>query len=234
MHNTQEKLISGQVLDNKQKIRPYHILGLLFIFTIILSNLVAIKIAYFFGMHVLSSIFFFPLISIISSIVTEVYGFKSNLRLIWFAGFINFMCGLLLYLAVLMPGAPGIETNIYFDEVMTMTAKIFFACFVSFIIGTYAQTYLLAKLKVKYNGAHSAARIIFSAFIGTIFETIIFVSCVYFEFEEVPTLKLILVSIFIKLFSQIFFYPITSAIIEYIKNTEKIDYYDFKTKFSFF
>ena len=231
----EERAISIKSISERQKIRPFHILSLIFIFIFVISNIAAAKMTFIAGKNIFSGIVYFPFIYIINDIITEVYGFKASRKIIWVAAIMNCTCAILLYLAVLMPDAPGIENNAHFNQIFQLSSQILITSIISFVLGEYVNSIVLAKLKLKLNGKFFAMRAIFSTLIGCIVETLIFVSVVFYNTNlEGYILSLSITLIGIKLIYEIIFMPITSMIVKYLKDTEHLDFYDYNTKFNLF
>lgn len=228
-----DKPVSSQEISEKQDIRPYHIICLFYTFILILSNIAAVKVTDIFGINIVSSIFFFPMMYVLSAILTEVYGFKANLKILWFASSVNLVCAILLYVTVLLPNAPDMETNIIFNNVVTLIVKSFFGCIISFFIGNYISSYLLSKTKVIYGGRFITLRIILTSIAGLSVETIIFITTLYAGSDH-SLMPLVLVAILTKSMYQVILYPLTMFTIEYLKNRDQVDHFDFKTKYCFF
>ncbi len=227
--------VSSKLINESQRIRPYHILSLLFVLIFMLSNIASVKMAEIAGKNIFSGIIYFPLIYIINDIITEVYGFNASRKTIWAAAIINIACAILLYFAVLLPNAPGIENNFHFNQIFELSTKILIASITSFVLGEYVNSIILAKLKLKFTGRFFAFRAILSTLLACICETLIFVTIVFYHthFDE-SILELSITLIAIKIIYEIAFIPITSVVVRYLKDTEHIDFYDYKTKFNLF
>lgn len=227
--------VSTKLIYESQRIRPFHILSLLFVLIFILSNIAAAKMALVAEKNIFSGVLYFPLIYVINDIITEVYGFNASRKTIWAAAIINIACAVLLYFAVLLPDAPDIENNLHFNKIFELSAQILIASITSFVLGEYVNSIVLAKLKLKFTGRFFAFRAIFSTLLACIVETLIFVTIVFSRTHSKESiLEFSLTLIGIKIMYEILFIPFTSVIVRYLKDTEHIDFYDYKTKFNLF
>src|SRR5688572_22687420 len=130
-----------------------------FVTVIICSNLIGpAKIVQFdwlpfaFGAGVL----FFPVSYIFGDILTEVYGYARSRRVIW-AGFIAMLFATVMSTVVLtMPADPTEPYNKVIhpalETVFGATWRIILASVIAFWLGDFANSYVLAKLKVKTEG----------------------------------------------------------------------------------
>ncbi|GAB4169812.1 MAG: hypothetical protein Tsb006_7700 [Rickettsiaceae bacterium] len=78
----------------------YSALSTAFTVALILSNLGALKISDFFGYAVDGGTMVFPLLYILSDILTEVYGFSASRRVIWTAFFYNILLSAYIYFII--------------------------------------------------------------------------------------------------------------------------------------
>lgn len=234
MLNFREKIIKTENIYNKLKIKPYHFLGITIIFILMISNVARAKISSVYGYEVSSGIYFFSIIYPLICIVTEVYGFKSTMKLVWIALLANIVSSLLLYLATIMPSAPDMSTNEYFDKIFTLNISIFILVIFSFVFGSYLTSIFVARTKVIFFGRYILARFIFSSLMGVIVESFIFYIAMFSKFHDIYILPVIFISLLIKFCYQLILAPIAVLTSRLIKDNEQIDYYDYKTRFTIY
>ncbi|HOV39676.1 MAG TPA: VUT family protein, partial [Spirochaetales bacterium] len=74
---------------NPEKMRFFPFLTALFVTTLIVSNIIGVKIVNLFGMYVPAAMILFPFAYIFGDILTEVYGFARARQVIWMGFFCN-------------------------------------------------------------------------------------------------------------------------------------------------
>lgn len=223
------------VVISSTKIGYYHIFAISFSFIFIISNLAAIKIGYFFGVFLDTGTAYFPLLYIINDIVTEVYGFKASRRIIWLAIFANILFVFLLSIAVNLPSADGYFTNYAFNTLFVLSPRILVASISSFLIGEYINSVILSTSKISFKGKLFMFRAVISTFIGVTLESFLFATIAFYG--VIPTMEIFYMTItliFAKVLYGLVSVPISAKIVKFLKISENVDFYDYKTKFNIF
>lgn len=215
-----------------KNINLYTILYMLFAVIYIQCNLAAVKIGNFFGYPLDTGTIFFPLLYIINDIITETYGFKHSRFTIWSAIFCNvfFLAG--MSIAVVIPAYDGWEHQAAFDFIYTSSPKIVFASVLAFAGGEYFNSYILSNLKNKYRGKYFAGRALTSTFIGASLESVIFSFIAFYdEISLAAFFEMNIMLVGVKVLYELLTLPITTKIIQYIKEKDKAD--DYEKDFNF-
>jgi uncharacterized integral membrane protein (TIGR00697 family) len=213
--------------------KSFLFLAILFTSFLILSNITGFKISQIGDIHFAPVIIFFPITYIISDIFTEVYGFASSRMVIWFALLANLIVVLAAYFLCIFPPSSQWEHNDAFNIVFKLSPVIFFASMVSYIVGEFLNSFILAKLKIYTKGKNFFLRAMSSSIISlavdtTIFYLIAFSTILAFE----VMLKIILAEFLFKVLFEVLFFPVTKHVSEYLKKKDKVDFYDTKTNFN--
>jgi uncharacterized integral membrane protein (TIGR00697 family) len=166
----------------------------------------------------------FPLTYIFGDLLTEVYGFAKSRKIIW-TGFITLaLATLLLYITSLFPAAPGWENDQAWHAVMGLVPRVALASFAAYLVGEFANSITLAKMKAKRPDQGPAKRFVVSTLVGQFFDTILF-CCVAFlgviDFEL--WLKLLGSNYVFKVGVEIILLPITVFVVRLLKKTEGLD-----------
>ena len=110
--------------------------------------------------------FVFPLSYVIGDVLTEVYGYARARRCIW-AGFVaTLFMAVMSWVVVALPPAsdwPGQEA---YESVFGQVPRIVLASVVAFWAGEFANSYVLARMKVMTKGRHLWSRTIGSTWSG--------------------------------------------------------------------
>lgn len=209
------------------------IVGTLFTAFLILSNLTAFKLAAFGSFSLPAGIIFFPLTYVFDNILTEVYGFKISRRIIWMALIANTIIFLGTWLTIYLEPSPFWHEQQAYSTVYHATFRVFIASTISYFFGEFTNSIILAKLKVMLLGKYLWLRALSSTMIGVGIDTILFMHIAFlFVLPYQQIWKVIGVMYFLKVIYEIFVLPITYKITHFLKRKDKMDYYDFTTRFN--
>jgi uncharacterized integral membrane protein (TIGR00697 family) len=180
-----------------------------------------------------AGILFFPISYVIGDILTEVYGYGRARRCIW-AGF-----GALLFMAfmsfvvVALPPAPNWGGQAAYEQVFGQVPRIVFASMVAFWAGEFANSYVLARMKVWTKGKHLWSRTIGSTVVGQGVDSIIFYPLAFYGvWESDLLLQVLLIQWALKVGWEVLLTPVTYAVVGTLKRREGVDVYDEATNFT--
>ena len=180
-----------------------------------------------------AGVLFFPVSYVLGDVLTEVYGYARARRCIW-AGF-----GALLFMAfmawvvVALPPATTWEGQAAYEAVFGQVPRIVFASIVAFWAGEFANSYVLARMKVWTKGRHLWTRTIGSTFVGQGVDSLIFYPLAFYGVWDTGTLLLVLLTQFaLKVGWEALLTPVTYAVVGWLKRREGIDAYDTDTDFT--
>jgi len=214
----------------------YKYFNLILVFNItflLVADVTAGKIIEIFGFPATASTLLFPVVYIISDIMTEVYGYAVARRMLWYTILASFMAGIAYQLAVYMPAAQGFDNGDAYKVVLGSVPRIMIVGWFAVFCGDIVNNYILAKMKIWTKGRHLWLRTISSTFLGQIVNSLLF----YFAalFGVIPLELLInamIFSIVAKTLIEIAMTPVTYLVIVKLKKVENIDHFDVKTNFN--
>ena len=198
----------------------------LFTGTLIASNIVAVKISDFGGHFLDSGNIVFPVSYILGDILTEVYGYKQARRIIWSAFLANALALGVIVAAGQLPPAPFWEDQESYEAILGQTWRIVLASFVAFLVGEFANSMVLSRLKVITAGRFLWLRTIGSTLIGQGLDTILFIT-IAFTGTGIPDLPMLMWKTWVfKVAFETLATPITYVVVTALKRVERIDTYD--------
>lgn len=198
----------------------------LFTGTLIVSNIVAVKISDFGGYYLDSGNIVFPISYILGDVLTEVYGFKTARRVIWSAFFANALAVGAIVLAGQLSPAPFWEGQASYDAILGQTWRIVTASFVAFLAGGFANSIVLSRMKIATNGRFLWLRTIGSTIIGEGLDTVLFVT-IAFTATGIPDLHVLMWQTWVfKCAFETAATPFTYLVVNLLKRAEGIDVYD--------
>src|SRR6202142_4383222 len=123
----------------------------------------------------LAGVLFFPISYIFGDILTEVYGYGRDRRVVW-AGFAALAFASLMAAVVvhLPPSAASRAGQASVEAVFGNTPRIVVASISAFLCGTFVNSYVLAKMKIWSRGRWLWTRIVGSTLCGELVDSVIF------------------------------------------------------------
>ncbi len=234
------KRIEGQEGARRQ-FRYYDLVMAGFVAILLLSNIIGASkpsyvtlpngVEWSFGAGVL----FFPISYIIGDVLTEVYGYAHARRVIW-AGFgaLIFMA-FMAWVVVSLPPAKDWPGQPAYEFVFGNSWRIVAASMLAFWAGEFANSYVLARMKVWTGGKYLWTRTIGSTVIGQGFDSLIFYPLAFYGLAGWPPEQLMQVVIsqwLIKTGWEVLLTPVTYIVVGFLKRREGVDVFDTDTDFS--
>ncbi|KZX51549.1 MAG: queuosine precursor transporter [Pseudomonadota bacterium] len=224
-----------------QHFRYYDLVMAAFVTILLLSNLIgASKPSYVtlpligqwsFGAGVL----FFPVSYIIGDILTEVYGYARARRVIWTGFAALLFMAFMAWVVVQLPPAAGWPGQEAYEFVFGNSWRIVLASMVAFWAGEFANSYVLAKMKIWTAGRHLWMRTIGSTVVGQGLDSLIFYPLAFWGLAGWPVellWQVVLSQWAIKTAWEALLTPVTYAAVGALKRAEQVDLYDTETDFS--
>jgi len=180
---------------------------------------------------------FFPISYIFGDILTEVYGYARSRRVIW-AGFLAMLFATVMSAVVLaMPPDPTEPYNRVIqpalETVFGATWRIILASVVAFWLGDFANSYVLAKMKVRTEGRFLWMRTIGSTIVGQGIDSAVFYPIAFLGIWSTDVmLKVVLFNWAFKVGIEAALTPVTYKVVGELKRVEAEDYFDRDTNFT--
>lgn len=182
-----------------------------------------------------AGVLFFPVSYVIGDVLTEVYGYANARRVIW-TGFaaLLFMAFMAAVVVALPPAAdwPGQEA---YEFVFGNSWRIVLASMTAFWVGEFANSFVLAKMKLWTSGRYLWTRTIGSTFVGQGLDSLIFYPLAFYGLAGWPIEQLwevVLSQWLIKTTWEALLTPVTYAVVGFLKRREGVDVFDSSTDFS--
>ena len=180
---------------------------------------------------------FFPLSYIFGDVMTEVYGYARARKVIW-AGF-----GAMLFVTVMsfvilrLPGSPAEAYNAQLQPALEMvfgnTWRITVGSILAFWIGDFANSFVLARMKVMTRGRWLWTRTIGSTIVGQGIDSLVFYPIAWYGIWGVSSLTQVIASNWIiKVSIEVLFTPVTYLVVGWLKRAEQEDFFDYNTDFT--
>jgi len=228
-------------MPERKRYKYYDLIMAAFVAVLLCSGIIGVqKVSYvtlpFIGEYIFGAgVLFFPISYLFGDVLTEVYGYKRSRRVIW-AGFgALIFASLMSFIITRLPPARTMSAeqvnavNLVFGQ----TWRIAFASLIAFWAGEFANSFVLAKMKIATNGKYLWSRTIGSTFAGEAVDSLIFYPLAFFgTWSNEQVVMVMIGNYFLKVFWEVVATPFTYLIVGYLKRAEHEDYFDRETDFN--
>jgi uncharacterized integral membrane protein (TIGR00697 family) len=181
-----------------------------------------------------AGVLFFPFSYFFGDILTEVYGYARDRRVVW-SGFAALVfASIMATVIVRLPPAdywqdhqPAVEA------IFGSTPRIVTGSIVAFWSGSFVNSYVLAKMKLLTRGRWLWTRTIGSTLCGELVDSALFYTIAFAgklttgQLVALTTTQYVLKSAW-----EVVMTPVTYKIVGFLKRAEQLDYYDRGTDFT--
>jgi queuosine precursor transporter len=183
-----------------------------------------------------AGVLFFPISYIFGDILTEVYGYGRDRRVVW-AGFGALVfASIMAWMVISLPPASTEFMKAYqanLEGVFGNSWRIALGSMIAFWCGSFANSYTLAKMKILTRGKHLWSRTIGSTLVGELIDSALFYFIAFYGIWATGDLvKIIIAQYILKTTWEIAMTPLTYKVVAFLKRKENEDYYDRDTNFT--
>jgi queuosine precursor transporter len=216
-----------------REFRYYDLLVHIFVVLLLISNLVGQKITALGPVRVGGAQLLFPLTYIFGDVFTEVYGYGASRRAIWIGFFASGLLSLMCVFMVWLPPAPGWHNQEAYRTVFYQVPRMVAASLIAYWCGEFANSFVLAKMKLWTGGKYLWTRTVGSTVVGQAVDTIVFMTLA-FGGQLTPELivSLIVWGYLFKVAYEVLATPLTYKIVNFLKSHEGVDTFDRATNFN--
>ncbi len=209
------------------------IITAVFVTSLITANIIAVKLAEVGGVVFPAGVVIFPVSYIFGDVLTEVYGYGRARRVIW----LGFLCNLLVVLAIALaqalPPAGFWQGQPAFEQILGYTPRLLLASFLAYLVGEFANSFVLARLKVLTEGRWLWIRTIGSTVVGEGLDSLIFILVAFTG--NIPAAGLasaVVTQWLMKTVYEAVATPLTYLVVNFLKRQEGLDVFDRQTDFN--
>jgi uncharacterized integral membrane protein (TIGR00697 family) len=219
--------------DLKGSYKYFNIITGLFVAVLLISNIASTKIVQLWKFSFDGGTILFPISYIFGDILTEVYGYNQSRKVIWIGFFSALLMSLTLGLVALLKPAAGWQYQDAYMKILGQTPRIVTASLIAYFAGEFSNSFVLAKMKIMTKGRWLFTRTIGSTIVGEGIDTLIFVTIAFFGLYSNRLLFIIIVSNYVfKVSFEVVLTPLTYKIVGFLKKSERVDWYDYRTNFN--
>jgi len=218
----------------KRTYKYYDLVMAAFVTVLLCSELIgAAKLSTVGGVTFGSGVLFFPISYIFNDVLTEVYGYARARKVVWagfgaiaFASFMSFV-------VVHLPPAAGWKDQAAYESVFGNTWRIVAASITAFFAGEFANSYVLAKMKIATEGKFLWMRTIGSTIVGEAVDSAIFYPFAFLGIWTNDQVVTVMINNYLfKCGWEAVVTPFTYLAVDFLKKAENEDYYDRDTNFT--
>jgi uncharacterized integral membrane protein (TIGR00697 family) len=205
----------------------------IFITCLITANIVAVKLVDIAGLILPAGIVIFPISYIVGDVMTEIYGYRRARRVIWLGFFCNLVVVVGIVIGQALPAAGFWDGQAAYDRILGYTPRLLIASFIAFLVGEFANSYVLSRMKVATQGRWLWARTISSTLVGQGLDSFIFIFIAFWGTSpESALLSAMVTQWLVKVVYEAAVTPLTYVVVNFIKRKEGIDTYDHNISFN--
>ena len=183
-----------------------------------------------------AGILFFPISYIFGDILTEVYGYARDRRVVW-AGFSALVfASFMAWVVVSLPPGPSDYMKAYqpaLDVVFGNAWRIAAGSIIAFTCGSFVNSYVMAKMKIWTAGKALWSRTIGSTFFGEAVDSSLFYVIAFAGiWQSGDLVKVAFAQFVLKTAWEVLMTPVTYKVVGFLKRKENEDWYDRGTDFN--
>ncbi len=204
-----------------------------FITCLITANITAVKLVSLAGVILPAAVVIFPISYIFGDVLTEVYGYRPARLVIWLGFACNLLAVIAIWLGELLPSASFWSGQAAYVQILGYTPRLLTASFIAYLVGEFANSFVLAKMKIATKGQWLWTRTIGSTLVGEGLDSLFFITIAFIG--TIPTSGLLSAVVAQWLFKSAYetvATPLTYAIVNVLQRREGLDVFDYSTRFN--
>jgi len=211
----------------------FSLVASIFITCLITSNIIAVKLVNIFGLVLPAAIIIFPISYIFGDVLTEVYGYHQARRVIWLGFFCNLIAVVAIWLGQILPAASFWEGQAAYERILGYTPRLLGASFLAYLVGEFANSFVMAKMKIATNGRWLWTRTIGSTLVGEGLDSLVFMTLAFIGTIPLSVLAGAIVAQWLsKSVYEAIITPLTYVLVNFLKKREGLDVFDTDTRFN--
>jgi queuosine precursor transporter len=225
---------SGMQSGGDSKFSAYFVtIVALFVTCLVTANIIAVKLVDVRGAVLPAAIVIFPLSYLFGDVLTEVYGYAQARLAIWLGFFCNLVAVVAIWLAQSLPSAPFWDGQAAYVRILGYAPRLLAASFLAYLVGEFANAYVLAKMKIATEGRWLWTRTIGSTVVGQALDSLVFITLAFAGTVPASGLASMIVAQWIaKSLYETLATPFTYWIVGFLKRRDGVDVYDRETNFN--
>lgn len=232
-------MLSSNSDTNQRTFRYYDFVMAAYVCIVLCANLIGaakvstVALPVLGNVTFMAGVLFFPLSYLFGDILTEVYGYARDRRVVW-AGFAALaFASLMASVIVALPPGIGWHDQAAVQTIFGSTPRIAGASIIAFWCGSFVNSFVMAKMKIWSEGRMLWTRIIGSTLCGEAVDTVLFYMIAFYGTWDPKLLQTVMLTQYLfKSGWEIVMAPVTYRVVGFLKRAEQEDFYDRHTNFT--
>ncbi len=226
----------------QRSFRWFPLVTAIFVTTLVISNIIAVKLIQVGGLILPAAVVLFPIAYIFGDILTEVYGYAAARRVIWTGFLCNLLAVAAIWLAGVLPAAPIWSAGTFqtpdaaqqaYSAILGFAPRLLIASFMAYLVGEFLNSFVLAKLKLSTQGRFLWLRTISSTLVGEGADSLIFITVAFWGILPPDAMGSAILSQWLfKVVYEVLATPLTYWVVRLLKRSENLDTFDRNTNFN--
>ena len=209
------------------------VLVAVFVSCLITANITAVKLVVVGGLILPAAIVIFPISYIVGDVLTEVYGYSRARRVIWLGFLCNAVTVGAIWLGQILPPASLWDGQAAYERILGYTPRLLLASFLAYLVGEFANAYVLARMKIATRGRWLWLRTIGSTLVGQGLDSLVFITVAFAgTLPGTALAATVVVQWLAKSAYEAAATPLTYLVVNGLKRREGLDVYDRNTRFN--
>ncbi len=182
------------------------------------------------------AVIIFPISYIINDLLTEVYGYRKAMLVIWMGFMLSAFVAVSAQLVAWLP-APiypeNQEVAESFNRLFGLVPRTTAASLFSFVLGSQVNARVMSRMKVLQGGRGFGWRAIVSTIFGELCDSLVFYPLAFLGVMPLGAIfSIILTQVTVKTLYEVVMLPVTTRIARRLKKSEGIDTYDYNISYN--
>jgi len=205
----------------------------IFVTCLVTANIIAVKLISVFSLVLPAAVIIFPISYIFGDVLTEVYGYRQARQVIWLGFACNLVAVVAIWLGQVLPAASFWDGQEAYERILGYTPRLLTASFLAYLVGEFANSFVLAKMKIATEGRWLWARTIGSTLVGEGLDSLVFITLAFVGTIPIGGLASAIVTQWLaKSVYEAAVTPLTYGVVNFLKRKEGLDVYDHETRFN--
>jgi len=215
--------------------RQYRYLDILiniFVVVLIVSNLIAPKFVAAGWFRFSAAQLLFPITYIFGDVFTEVYGYSASRKAIWTGFLASIIMTAFSLFAIWLPPAPEFKDQAAYAIIFGVVPRNVAGSLIAYWCGEFANSLTVAKMKLWTDGRYLWTRTVGSTIVGQAVDTSIVIFFIFWGQPLGVMFRLIVSGYLFKVAYEVLATPLTYLVVNTLKRTEGVNFFDRRTNFN--
>jgi uncharacterized integral membrane protein (TIGR00697 family) len=226
---------AAAVMEREHSVKQYRYLDILinvFVVVLIVSNLIAPKFVAVGWFRFSAAQLLFPITYIFGDVFTEVYGYSASRKAIWTGFMASAIMTAFGIFAIWLPPAPEFKDQLAYETIFGVVPRNVAGSLIAYWAGEFANSLTVAKMKLWTDGKYLWTRTVGSTIVGQAVDTTIVIIFIFWGQPLSVMFRLIVSGYLFKVAYEVIATPLTYLVVNFLKRTEGVNYFDRSTNFN--